>query len=536
MFRNLQNAWKSFKRRLPRLIEFDFWRALIPFWLTPGFYWLIISYPFRWFFSASQDRRFRDLLWGLPAILLIALFAIIVHRLRDQSGSIAKTYWDESRIAMAAKDYVHAELLLDRVLQENSANISDARYSLALLLSETGRADRAETIFNSLAPDGKRGQPEAHQRMALILSEQISDQSSAEQINRLRWHLQVAANQDSPEMALAWGRFSVAIRDLENARRYLEIAATKFPELWITIGEVNIRLGNSERAISDFEKASQFLASQLQSVSANGSKVRGTRVDYATVLMRLGRLDEARIVLEEGLKDDPEGDWHQLLAALYVNYHDLLSIQGGREIGELLEPVAKSLEHEPNFGPALNRLMAYATAKVEGNVELKKVLARVVAEGKQPALAHLALGNVCWMEDDTDGAIFHFERSQSINPKLSVVMNNLAWLVSHDPNKPDLERAMAMINSALEEEPENGSFLDTRGTIHMMMENNNDALNDFEKALTTVKDPAAVHAKLASVYEKLGRSEMAEQHKLLETQIREAAINGKKIENVPLPR
>jgi tetratricopeptide (TPR) repeat protein len=523
MFRFSRSVWRSLTRPLYRLFDADFWRGLIPFWLTPEFYWLVLTYPFRWFFHASKDRRLRDLLWGLPAIALLITFAVVFHRLRQQTVSIANTYWLDTQAAMAVKDYRRAEMLLDRILQEDTTHLSDARYRLAILLSETGRAARAEVIFNALAPDGRRGNPEAHQRMALLLSEKISDQSSPEQLDRLRWHLQTAANQESPEMSLAWGRFSVAIRDLETARRYLEKAATKFPELWITIGEVNVRLGNADRAIGAFEKASQFLVSQLESVSAAGSESRGTRIDYATVLMRLGRLDEARVVLEEGLKSDPEGDWHQLLAALYVNYHDLLSIQGGHQIGELLGPVAKSLDHEPNFPPALNRLMAYATAKVEGNIELKKVLARVVAEGKQPALAHLALGNVCWMEGDTDGAVFHFERSLSINPKLAVVMNNLAWLVSHDEKKPDLERAMAMINSALQEEPENGSFLDTRGTIYMLMDKNKEALDDLEKSLQTVKDVAAVHAKLAALNEKLGRTEMAEQHKLLEQEIRAAA-------------
>ncbi len=523
-------SWKYTWRRMRHdgILSWRWWVSNIPVWLTPSFYWAVLAFPFRWFFAAWHDRRLKNLIWGIPAVVMMVLLAFVFHWIRQQSVGLGSHYWDSAKAALAAKDYAQAEMLLDRILQHNGTNVEDARYGLATVYEETGNTARAELLFNALAPDGRRGYRDAHRRLAMILADSVNERSTPEQLARLKWHLDVAADEESARMAFAWGRYAIATRDLESARRYLEIAAVEFPELWVTLGEVNTRLGNTEKALSSYEKATQFLAGQLEGKQDD----RLTRVDYATVLMRLGRLDEARVVLEEGLKRDPEGEWKQLLAALYVNYHDLLSVQGGHQISELLSPIAQSLDNEPNFGPALNRLMAYATAKVEGNVELKKVLARVVAEGKQPALAHLALGNVCWMEGDTDGAVFHFERSLSINPKLSVVMNNLAWLVSHDPAKPDLERSMAMVNSALQEEPQNGSFLDTRGTIYMLMEKDKEALDDFEKALTTVKDQAAVHAKLAGVYDKLGRGEMAEQHRLLEEQLRGASS---KANEVPVP-
>ena len=517
-----KRSMRSWWRRASNdgILTLGWWRSLVPFWLTPGFYWLIIAFPFRWFMEAWHERRLRNLLWGLPAVLAFIFAAVFYNRLRQQSASISYTYWEDAQAAILTKDYPRAEMLLDRVLQENTAHVIDARYGMAVLYEETGNTERAESLFAALAPENARGHAEAHQRLAMLLSETINTRSSAEELSRLRWHLEVAANQQSAEMALAWGRYSVAVQDLEGARKYLEKAAEKFPELWMTIGEVNIRLGNNQLAASNFEKASEFLAGKLEGISEESA--RSTRVDYATVLMRLGRLDEARIVLEQGLQDDPEGDWHRLLAALYVNYHDLLSVQGGHSVSELLEPISKALGHDPNFGPALNRLMAYVTAKVNGNVELKSVLARVVAEGKEPALAHLALGNLCWIEQDNDGAIFHFERAIKINPKLAVVMNNLAWMLANDPIRQDLDRALANVNAALEEQPENASFMDTRGTILMKMGRQKEALDDLEKAVAGVNDPAAVHAKLAEIYDQLKRPEMSEQHRQLEKELRAA--------------
>lgn len=159
--------------------------------------------------------------------------------------------------------------------------------------------------------------------------------------------------------------------------------------------------------------------------------------------------------------------------------------------------------------------MAYATAKVEGNVELKTVLARVIAEGQQPALAHLAMGNLCWLEKDPDGALFHFERAISIRDDFVVVLNNLAWLISHDEKNPDFERAMALVNVAIEKQPNNASFLDTRGTVCFLQKDWKNALTDLEKAISGVRDKQSVHKKLAAIYHELGMKEISEQHQIL---------------------
>lgn len=501
-----------------RLLHLQWWISIFPIWLYPSFWFAVLGFPFRWFLGAWHERRLKHFLLGLPALTCLFAGGFLIHRIRQVDTTIANTYWDRAQQAILAKDYARAEMLLDRILQEDKARVEDARYALAVVFEETGNTERAEALFNALAPDDRRGFRDAHKRLSLILSDTINDQSTETELNRLKWHLDASADEESARMAVAWGRYSVAIGDLESARRFLEIAAVEFPELWATLGQVHSQLGNSELALASYEKAAAYLSGEM----ASRPDDRMVRVDYALVLMRSLKLDEARGVLEEGLRRDPEGQWKQLLAALYVNYHDLLIAQGGHPISELLMPIGKSLENEPNFGPALNRLMGYASANVEGNVELKSVLARVVAEGKEPALAHLALGNVCWMEGDKDGAVFHFERALRINDKLSVVMNNLAWLISHEEKNPDLDRAMGLITSALEKEPANGSFLDTRGTIYLMQQKYVEALDDFEKAARTVRDKAAIQKKLADVNEKLGRKEMAEQHRILQAEFEQA--------------
>ena len=457
-----------------------------------------------------QRHRVRDLLLGIPALTGAIAAALLVGKSQIQESSLTMSYFKEAQRAIMEKDHPRAELLLGRVLQRGDGRLSDAEYLMAVLFDEMGQKDRAAALFRKIAPDESRGNPDAHRRLAMILANQTTFRSDPADIKRLYWHLTAAKEDGTPEMALAWGQYSLAVGDLNSARKYLEVAVKAFPEIWQTLGVIEVTAGNSDIATSHFQRSAEHLSEKLR----NDPKDESSRVDYAQVLMKLGRLDEARIILEQGKLLNPDGRWSWLLASLAVSYHDL-NATTGKPISELLGYLDRALTYDPNHGPALNRLMAYAKADVQGNVELKMVLARVIAEGEQPALAHLAMGNLCWLEDDRKGALFHFERATEIRDDVAVLLNNLAWMISHDETAPDFERAMALINSALEKSPDDPRFLDTRGTIYFLKKEWKPALTDLERALSGVREKRAVHEKLAVIYQELGMREISEQHTLL---------------------
>ena len=521
----MKEQWNYFRRitwrrwRTSGFLTLGWWRSLIPFWLTLDFYWLILTAPLRWFSAAWYERKLKNLLWGLPAILTLVTVTLVFHRINQQSATVIADYWIEAQKAISAKNFPVAELLLDRIVLDGSAHFNDARFALAVVYQETGRDDQAQFLFNSMAPDDTRGYPEAHRRLAILLSESITLESTSEELARFFWHLEGALDDTSAEMAIAWGRYHIAKDDFQKAERYLEVATKEYPEFWMSLAEVRTQLGSTQQAVDSYDRAKVYLSEKLAKTPGDEK----TRVDYVTVLMRLGQMDSARKILEEALKENPDGQWSNLLANFYVNLHDLIRMQGNSSPGELLIPLSTALEYDPNCGPALNSLMSHVTADVEGNVELRTILARTVAEGKEPALAHLALGNLYWIERDNQSALFHFERAIALNKKLAVVMNNLAWLLAHDEERQDLDRAMALVNAALVERPGNPSFLDTRGTIHLKKAEYKDALNDLEAALKGIANAAPLHAKLAEIYTALGQPEMAEQHQLLEEQIRKKA-------------
>lgn len=509
----------SWYRKSTRHLRHSLQSLRIPRAMTLGFYWSVVAFPVHWIAGNWRKRRTRDLFLGLPAILGMISVPLIIAKTQVHEQYLSAAYLADGQDALKQKDYVRSEMLLTRVLQRHDATFSDAQYVMAVLLDETGQQARAEKLFRILAPDDSRGNRDAHRRLAMILAQKTTWQSSPLEISRLYWHLTAAGSNTSPEFLMAWGRYSLAIKDMNAARKYFEQAANTFPELWQALGLIDAALGHEDTARLNFQRSAEYHSEKLQADPKNES----IRVDYAQVLMNLGRLNDAKDVLEQGRLLNPEGKWSSLLASLSVSYHDLNAEQG-KPVAEMLGYLDKALTYDSNHGPALTRLMAYAKADVKGNNDLRAVLSRVIAEGQQPALAHLAMGNLCWMEGDRKAALFHFERALDIRDDAPALLNNLAWLISHDPEAPDLERAIALVNSALEKNPDNPSFLDTRGTIYFLKKDWNLALVDLEKALSGVRDKSAVHSKLATIYKELGMSEIAEQHEKLVQELKEQPV------------
>ena len=496
----------NFRRSLKRRFQ----KFRFPKFLTIQFGFAILTAPFRHVAANWKNQRIRDFILGIPALVASLLVMVLLGRAQLQEKALSPAYLASAKQALLEKNFPYAELLLNRVLQRKDSVLSEARYSMAVLLEEVGETKRASELFAVLAPDDGRGNPNAHRRLAIILANGISAKSSPEDIRRLYWHLNASNDTKSPNLSMAWGRYSLATGDLASALHFFRQSVDEFPELLQILGALELQSGNNLAATTHFQRSSKYLDNRLRNSPSDDE----TRIAYAQVLMKIGQFDEARVVLEQGATLDPQGPWNWLLASLAVNYHDLKSTEGV-SVSELLSYLKRALDHDPNHELALKRLMSYATAKVEGNVELRTVLARVIAEGDEPALAHLAMGNLCWLEGDSSKAEFHFERATAIRTDMAVVLNNLAWLVAHDKNNPDYERAMTLVQAALEQRPNSPDFLDTRGTILLLQEQWKPALNDLEVALSGVKDKRAVHLKLATVYTNLNLPEIAEQHRIL---------------------
>ena len=493
-------------RSVERFFAAVFWRK-IPRLLRPSFYFAPFGHLIRYFAGTQGRRRRIDLLFGIPAVLVLlgtaAAFAVAESNRRNLTAS----YMAAGTKAMNNEDYAKANMLFSRVLANGGTSANEAQYQMGVLLEETGQIDRAQSIFELVAPRDDIGIRSAHRRLAIYQADNIDESTTTEDIKTLKWHLDAAGRQNDALLDVAWGRYYLATNQLPDAAVRFRRAVDQHPELWRFLGLIDVETGQLERAKENFERAQTYMVRRLES---HPEDLR-TRRDLATVQVRLGDFDTARQTLEAGLRLEPDGDWKYLLANLTVLLHDA-KVRSGNPLSDSFGLLLVALKYDPNHPAALNRLMSYVDANPTKNQSVRQVLAAVLAEGKQPAMAHLALGNVCFKEGNARRATFHFEQALQLRDDLAIVMNNLAWMLAHQSEKPDLERALSLIEVAIEKSPGNPRFLDTRGTIYIKQKRWRDAITDLEQTVDSVPDRSETHRKLATAYKNLGMEDIADQH------------------------
>src|SRR5262249_965125 len=136
--------------------------------------------------------------------------------------------------------------------------------------------------------------------------------------------------------------------------------------------------------------------------------------------------------------------------------------------GELLELLSKGLAADPTNKDLLNRLLAGLGKPGKESDEARAALAKLLASGKATAFAHFALSvDPCPGTTRAEGRS-HLERAHETEPRMPVVANNLAWTLAQS-DKPDLPRALGLADLAVEQEPTNPAFRDTRGHVYLKM-------------------------------------------------------------------
>ncbi len=102
-----------------------------------------------------------------------------------------------------------------------------------------------------------------------------------------------------------------------------------------------------------------------------------------------------------------------------------------------------------------------------------------------------------------------YNRAVDIDPENSTILNNYAYSLSE--RGLELDRALEMITKALEQDPENSSFLDTMGWVQFQLGNFEKAKEYVEKSLEVDPESATVLEHLGDIYFKLGEEEKAKE-------------------------
>lgn len=128
---------------------------------------------------------------------------------------------------------------------------------------------------------------------------------------------------------------------------------------------------------------------------------------------------------------------------------------------------------------------------------------RALAQDSKSARAAFGLGAVLERLTRYDEAESHFRKVLELAPRASSAMNYLGYMNAN--RNVRVAEALALIERALEIEPANGAYLDSRGWALFRLGRFAEAEKDIRRALETQRDNAVVLGHMGHVLEALGR-------------------------------
>ena len=372
-----------------------------------------------------------------------------IQRLFDQLTqpypAVAEAHLVRAQVAAGAGDVDRARSEIDRALELRPTWELAALFKAELLPKGAAQLDFLKTYLaaNPDAQDVRLGYAKG------LVSEKRYEASRAE-FRRL-----LSAKPNNPEMLYAVGILSLQVNDAAEAeqqlRRFVEIGRGDLDPARFYLGQIADQSGRPDDALRWYD------------LVASGEHAMPAKVRAAQILLRQGKLDEARERLAAARATTP-GD-----IRLVVAEAQLLRDAGRHE--DAFAFLAQVLELQPDQPDIL-----YETA-----------------------LAAEKLGYVDILER-------HLRRLIALKPDLAQAYNALGYSLA-DRNIR-LAEALQLIDKALSLEPDDPFILDSKGWLLFRQGDLAAALETLQKAYAKKPDPE-IAAHIGEVLWVLGRTEEA---------------------------
>lgn len=480
-----------------------------------------------WFFAASwkilldwwENRRFKHLLYGLPALIVFAGAGYLATAASIRSRTdLLDDYVKAGRIANGAKNYEAANLYFQRGVELQPTD-HDAMWALCKTAALTGDQAKVLAILKKLSPVDRAVYAPAHLESAeLLLRKQpltLDDIVVAER--QLRNVL--ALVKDEPTAIYYLG-------EIEFSRGNFPAAAEQFSKIAAIYPQAQLKLAYALKETNQTDLARTWAKDALsfwsRQVAAKPENVE-FRLNAADAYTFLEDFQGAVALLLAALDDKAFRDNTELrrgLARIYVLWSNHLEkTDAPGSLQQRFDLVSKAVLADPNDAFVFDAMMDLLQAGGETSEKAHEFLLDNIAQGRTVPLSHLLLGTQALVNLNQSEASFHLQRALELMPEAMVVANNFAWyLAFKDP--PELEKALELVQPLVKQYPDNLKILDTRGCILVRMKRYQEGLADLEKSLPVMRTFPDTHAALAEAYEALNHPELASRHRELERVLR----------------
>jgi len=416
---------------------------------------------------------------------------------------------------------------------------------------------RAVELLRFLAPENRPdspGDPRAHYRVGALLLNYPNTFELA------KTHLQAAEEAkgfpNAPDATYLLAQAYMRTQPLNKGNKdHLALAAfRRLPSIHpgkVHFAEVLAQLDERIEA----EAVAKSCESLYQNRLTENSKDLQSRILLARSQSVLRKFDPAIRRLNEGIdiEKDEQGKAALAIARANVFRAWLAFLRTGLPvtINELFQVLDVAIHATPTDSDLLNILVNFSNPRTPEGTKARAMLNDRIAkgQGQDLALAHFVLGNLYSIEGNQQQALLHMQKAndaQSGNPRFVYnLANNLSWLIAHNEKqldmataavsssaiswaiaqkeKPQLDRAIALIDPAVKADPENTDYRHTRGVILHKLKRWDAVISDLEKVLKSQNpkyDLYDLHIKLADAYEGSGDKTLAESHRKLANEMR----------------
>ncbi|ABW67386.1 tetratricopeptide repeat protein [Desulfosudis oleivorans] len=397
------------------------------------------------------------------------------------------------RLLIVRQEYDRAISLCDAYLTENPTS-SDLYYAKGLAFwhkEDLVSAEKAVSRAIALSP----GNISARLRLADIYLK-MGETEKAQAVNRellafLQEHLNlevVPAGAVDPERTRP--------RGLDSFGSLLDIADAH------PFGDAERLSGLMERyeqTIEGFEAA--LRKNPLQAgLFENIVFLKGVKGEYDKAIDRCNQ----RVASLEQMADIAPEQRQSLMAAVYALKGDLYLAKGDREKAKTAFQQAVSMDPD-----TLKSYFALARLHI-----LEKDLDGAISQYRtilnrhpQQAGPHMLLGVLYKMKEAPEQAEYHYRAALDEDPELAQAANNLAYLLSENPDR--LDEALDFALRARSQAPEDPYIMDTLGWIYYRMERYDKALEHLQAAADRIPDNVTVNYHLGMTYYRQGQFEQA---------------------------
>ena len=320
------------------------------------------------------------------------------------------------------------------------------------------------------------------------------------------------------------------MRQLALAEQAWTLIADQRPDLFLPIAMVCKQQGETDPNKLDLARgwADKALGHYRDETAAHPENPQN-RIQWATVEAFLDHFENAEAVLVEGLAQLP-GDRALIKAIGKLDadwYDSLLQVPGKADARFAI--LERGLKVNPVSGWLTSRLINLVRADGPDAARGRTLIAAMKKSPTTSAVTCQLFGEEAWGRHVAEKRLGHAEEANKLADEARVlweqglklvaeneetdladgIANNLAWVLAFG-TKPDLTRALELIDKSLAHQPDHLDFLHTRGFILVELKRWKDAEADLIRVSKSPrKDRPDVHLALADIYDHMNMPEIA---------------------------